>query len=374
MFCIESVDELRPLEHAWRELAERRGNAFLTPEWFRSWSRHYGGEATPLVAGVRRPDGTLKGLMPLSLQPGRTGVAQFAGGNLGDFFLPVCEAEDEEEVAAAAGAALADTEHKWGILALRNVDRERPWVESLADATGMRLRARERVAGELWKMRLTRHADWEDYLASRSSNMRQQIRRLRRRAARKHSLRIRRTEDRACIGRDIQTLFDLHDRRFGASSSLRSKAVRAFHSDFAAAALERGWLRLWFLELDGQAAAAWYGWRFGDCYTFYNSGFDPSWDDVRPGFVLMSAVIEAAFEEGAQQFDFLLGNEPYKARFANETRQVSEVIFSRAFPHPAAAVSWAELNAFRLGRSLPAGVRKRLGSYATRSKVRGLRR
>jgi hypothetical protein len=45
--------------------------------------------------------------MPLSLQPGRTGVAGFAGGNLGDFFFPVCEAGDEEEVASVAGAALA---------------------------------------------------------------------------------------------------------------------------------------------------------------------------------------------------------------------------------------------------------------------------
>src|SRR3954454_17346253 len=163
MFATQSPDELRDLEPSWRDFAERRGNAFLTPEWFHSWSRHYGGHATSLVAGVRNPDGTLRGLLPLSLQPGRTGVAQFAGGNLGDFFLPVCEPGDEEEVAAAAGAALADTEDKWGILSLRNVDRERPWVESLAEATGVRLKARERAAGELWKMRLTEHADWEAY-------------------------------------------------------------------------------------------------------------------------------------------------------------------------------------------------------------------
>jgi CelD/BcsL family acetyltransferase involved in cellulose biosynthesis len=374
MFTTQSPDELRDLEPSWRDFAERRRNAFLTPEWFHSWSRYYGGHATSLVAGVRYPDGTLKGLLPLSLQPGRTGVAQFAGGNLGDFFLPVCEAGDEEEVAAAAGAALADTEDRWGILALRNVDRERPWIESLAEATGVRLKARERVAGELWKMRLTEHADWEAYLGSRSSHMRAQIRRLRRRAAKKHSLRIRRSEDPASVKRDMQTLFELHDRRFGASSSLRGESVRAFHTDFAVAALERGWLRLWFLELDEQPAAAWYGWRFGDCYSFYNGGFDPHWNDARPGFVLISAVIEAAFEEGAEQFDFLLGNEPYKARFAEETRQVSEVILSRAFPHPAAAVTWAELSAFRIGRSLPAGPRERLYALASRSKVRGGRR
>lgn len=374
LFATQSPDDLQDLEPSWRELAERRGNAFLTPEWFRSWSRHYGGEATTLVAGVRHPDGSLRGLLPLSLQPGRTGVAQFAGSNLGDFFLPVCEAGDEEEVAAAAGKALAATELKWGILAFRNVDCERPWVKSLADATGARLKIRERIAGELPWIRLSQHAHWEGYLESRSSNMRQQIRRLRRRAARNHSLRIRSSEDPAQLQSDMRTLFELHDRRFGAYSSLRSETARSFHADFAVAAQERGWLRLWFLELDGQAAAAWYGWRLGDRYSYYNGGFDPNWNDVRPGFILMSAVIEAAFAEGAEQFDFLLGSERYKARFADDSRQVSEVILSRAFPHPASALSWAELGARRVGRSLPASAQRRLSALAARSRVRGPRR
>ena len=88
-------------------MAERRGNAFLTPEWFTCWLRHYGGEDTTLVAGLRHSDRSLRGLLPLSLEPGRIGVAEFAGGHLGDLFCPVCEARDEEEAAAAAGVALA---------------------------------------------------------------------------------------------------------------------------------------------------------------------------------------------------------------------------------------------------------------------------
>ena len=374
MFATQSPDDWRELEPSWREMAERRGNAFLTPEWFTCWLHHYGGEDTTLVAGLRHSDRSLRGLLPLSLEPGRIGVAEFAGGHLGDLFFPVCEARDEEEAAAAAGVALAAEELQWGILAFRNVDRERPWVESLANATGARLKIRERVSGELPQIRLSQHTDWEGYLASRSSNMRQQMRRLRRRAARTHSLRIRRSEDPAMIESDMRTLFDLHDRRFGVSSSLRSETVRSFHGDFAVAALERGWLRLWFLELDGEAAAAWYGWRLGDRYSYFNGGFDPNWNDVRPGFILMSAVIEAAFAEGAEWFDFLLGNEAYKARFADESRQVSEVIVSRAFPHPASALSWAELGARRIGRSLPAPARARLGPLAARSKVRGSER
>src|ERR687891_899244 len=39
---IMDASALRGLEGEWRALAESRGNAFLTPEWFFSWHRHYG--------------------------------------------------------------------------------------------------------------------------------------------------------------------------------------------------------------------------------------------------------------------------------------------------------------------------------------------
>ena len=199
------------------------------------------------------------------------------------------------------------------------------------------------------------------------------MRRLRRRAARTHSLRIRRSADPAMIESDMRTLFDLHDRRFGVL--LPAERDRPLLPRRLCRGGARAWLAAPLVPaVDGEAAAAWYGWRLGDRYSYFNGGFDPNWNDVRPGFILMSAVIEAAFAEGAEWFDFLLGNEAYKARFADESRQVSEVIVSRAFPHPASALSWAEVGARRIGRSLPASARARLGPLAARSKVRGSER
>ena len=112
----------------------------------------------------------------------------------------------------------------------------------------------------------------------------------------------------------MRMYFHLHDKRFAdrGGSSLSAERTRSFHREFAAAALEQGWLRLWFLELDGLPAAAWYGWRLGERYSYYNSGFDPAFAALSPGLVLISAVIESAFQEGAAEFDFLLGGESYK--------------------------------------------------------------
>ena len=361
MTAFENLAALKEIEPEWRALAEGRGNAFLTPEWLISWFDHYGDEATPFVPVLKGGDGKLRGLLALALaRSGRPRVCRLGGGSLGDRFHPLCEPMEEHEVAAAAGEALAAAGRPWSILALDHVEAQQPWISGLAEGTGVRLRRRERSAAELPLIDLSRHTGWEDYLATRSKNLRQQIRRFAKRAGQRHSMELRRTRSCETLRHDLSVLWDLHDRRWGERSSLRSNRARAFLADFSAAALKRGWLRLWFLEMDEQPVAAWYGWRVGDRYSYYNGGFDPAWSASSPGLVLMSKVIESAFEEGAAQFEFLLGDERYKLRFAERSRSVSDVMLSRALPHPAAAVASAEDAARRLGRLIPVAVRHRL--------------
>jgi CelD/BcsL family acetyltransferase involved in cellulose biosynthesis len=77
--------------------------------------------------------------------------------------------------------------------------------------------------------------------------------------------------------------------------------------------------------------------------------------------VLLARVLESAFEEWARTFDFLLGDESYKSRFADETRPVHDVTLARVLPHPASLVTGAEFGLRNLGRRvLPASVRGRL--------------
>ncbi len=73
---------------------------------------------------------------------------------------------------------------------------------------------------------------------------------------------------------DLTVLFALHRARWGEGSPFLR--FEAFHREFAAVALERGWLRLWFLELDDRPAAAWYGFRFAGVESYYQAGRDPS--------------------------------------------------------------------------------------------------
>lgn len=372
---IRDLDALQDVEADWRRLAEARGNAFLTPEWARCWFDHYGEGFRPLIVALTGQDGLVRGLLPLVISASRRPrVVRIAGANLGDRFHPVCQSEDETEVAEAAGRALEDCEDPWSVIALDHVDQDRPWVAALSSGTGTPLLMLQRVAAGLPFIDLSGYSDWEDYLADRSSNFRQQIRRFERNAARDHEVRFRRTDSMAELGPDLETFFDLHDRRWQGrgGSSLVGDRARAFHADFAAAAQERGWLRLWFMEVDGVPVAAWYGWRLGGTYAYYNAGFDPDHGKLRPGLVLMAHVIRSALSEGATEFDFLLGDEAYKSRFANESREVSDVTLVRK-AHPAALLAAGEYGARRVARLIPEETRARLrlGRLARRSTLAG---
>jgi CelD/BcsL family acetyltransferase involved in cellulose biosynthesis len=373
MSVISELGDLEELESDWRRLAESRGNAFLTPEWFRCWLEHYGGGGSPFIPVVRDAGGGLTGLLPLVIAgSGHPRICRIAGANIGDRFHPVSRPGDEEEVAAAAGEALGSTARPWSILALDHAEVQTSWVDTLARSTGARLRALARRPDALPMIDLSGHESWDGYLASRSSNLRQQVRRFRRRAAKEHSLRLRRTEHLDQLTSDMDSFFALHDlrREVQGGSSLHTERARSFHLRFAASCLERGWLRLWFLELDERPVAALYGWRLGARYSYYNSGFDPSWSSTRPGLLLLAAVIESALEEGAAEFDFLLGDEDYKLRFAEGSATVRDVLLARALPHPAAMVASAEHSLRRVGRLLPEDARRRLGR-TRRSLLRG---
>jgi CelD/BcsL family acetyltransferase involved in cellulose biosynthesis len=175
-----------------------------------------------------------------------------------------------------------------------------------------------------------RGRSFDDYLSERSRNFRDQVRRRERGLERDHELRYRLTTGPATLDRDLDTLFSLHGARWqGRRLGEFSAADAAFHRDFARSALDRGWLRLWTMEIDGAAVAAWYGFRFGDAEWYYQAGRDPAYDDRSVGFVLLAHTIRAAFEDGVREYRFLRGDEPYKRRFAERDAGVETIAVAR---------------------------------------------
>lgn len=343
----------------WRVLAEAQGNAFLTPEWFTAWHRHYGRASSPMLVAVRDPQGSIAGLLPLA----RVGRAvQFAGANLGDWFGPLARSGLELEVTAAAARTVAQTGRR--MLVLHNVDQGAAWVSALQEAWPRPLIRRRLQSAVLPYAPLT--GTWDDFLATRSRNFRSQIGRKERNLRRLHGLSYRMGNDPARLDADMEIFFRLHRARWNKDvrgSSLASDRARAHHSDFAAMALDRGWLRLWFLVAEGREVAAWYGWRIGHRYCYFNAGWDPAWADTSVGLVLLAHTVRTAIEEGAQEYSLLLGDEAYKARFATAQLPI-ETIALAAPTSPSQLIINLDVGIRRLAKALPPGLRARLRSAA----------
>jgi CelD/BcsL family acetyltransferase involved in cellulose biosynthesis len=353
-----SADEaLAEHEAEWRALAVARGNAFVTPEWLRAWLPHVGAGSEVCVAAVRGDDAALLGLVPFEVAGG---TARIAGASYADHLHPVAREKDDATVARSAVAALGSEGLRWSTLVLDNVDADAEWPRAAASPAGRQLRRRERTASVLPFAALP--GDYDEYLAGRSGSFRRQLRRFDRRLAEAARIELRQTRDESELGADMETFFSLHYGRWEGrgGSTLAAATARPFHEAFAAAALRAGWLRLLTLEADGDPIASFYGWRLGGRYAFYQAGFDPEWSKFSVGLVLHGRVIAAAIEEGAREYDMLLGDESYKFRFCEATRPVVTAVLTRPWSPAGAAVA-ADLAARRLAGRLPGGLKVRLG-------------
>lgn len=339
------------LEPAWHAVSESRENPFISPAWFHAWLSCQDGELQPWVVVVR--DGEeVRGLLPLVTAPRqRPRRLRFAGGRFGDYFHPVSSADDEEAVALAVAHALGEKQRDWGALVLDNVDVAASWVDVLRRSSTRRLAAMEDHREPLPYIDLSGISSWDEYLATRSRSFRAHLRRELRVLERDHAVRFRRSSNLAELGNDVSAFFDLHERRWetrGRSSLSRGHVRRAL-SDFATRAFEAGWLRLWFLEVDDEPIAAWYGWQVGRRYAHYQSGLDPSWSRRSAGLVLLGRTIQDAIAEGAAEYDMLSGGEAYKQRFASGRREARSLVVTRAW-HPLRALAGAAIAARRVVR------------------------
>jgi len=294
---------LEEAREAWCALSEHTGNVFSSWEWASIWWRHFGAGRALRLAALREGSRCVA-ILPLYLER-RRGVRliRFLGHGVGDELQPVC-GPDSFDVAGRALAAIAGT---GDVLLAERLPGGRAWDRLLR---GRLLKQESSPVIDLVET-----GEWDDYLAGRSSNFRQQVRR-RGKRLRNLGVTFRLTTDADRLERDFSVLIALNRARWGRDARAFEGPREAFHREFAAQALTRGWLRLWLAEAEGTPVAAWYGFRFAGVESYYQSGRDPSWDRFAVGAGILEHSIREALADGMREYRLLRGNEDYKARYA----------------------------------------------------------
>jgi CelD/BcsL family acetyltransferase involved in cellulose biosynthesis len=311
---VELVDRLDSLRADWTRLAAASGNVFATWEWNELWWRRYGRGRKLRVALSRRDDDEIEAIVPLfvwSARPLR--ILRLISHGHGDRLGPICRHDDVETGERALRRALEADQHD--VFIGDWVAGDRDWARTLGG------RVVRRTGYPLLRFA---NDSWDEFLASQSQRFRKTLRNSRNRLEREHEV-IYRYADSTSLDRDLDTAFRLHRARFSRHSCFFCGDHEPFQRDFAALALERGWLRLLLLELDGEPVCFEYGFLFQNAYFAYQAGRDPALARHSVGFLAEIESIRRAFAEGAAEYRFLGGEEGYKYRFPIEDPRLETV-------------------------------------------------
>ncbi|MBA2447604.1 MAG: GNAT family N-acetyltransferase [Chloroflexi bacterium] len=328
---------------------------FLTPEWSETWWRHFGGGSQPAILAVREGTET-RALAPVyrdrlgmsglvALRPLGIGVSDYL-----DLLGPAGTEHRRAALAALLDGLLA-RRAGWDAIDLPNLPGESPTVVELAQM------ARERglpcavLAGHP-RPGVGLAGDWAGYLASRPGRFRYNLRSRRRRLEKLGEVRFT-----TATGPEVQaalpTLTDLHARRWAgqrtATSFSSSPRGRAFYREACRHYAERGLVELSALEVDGRMVAGSLSFTERDTMYYYLPAWEPRLAAYAPSSLLLGHLIEDAFARGLRRFDFMLGDESYKAQWATEERRTVRLVIGNHGPR--GLVGWASIVAWQWGRN-----------------------
>ncbi|HEY6822495.1 MAG TPA: GNAT family N-acetyltransferase [Burkholderiales bacterium] len=363
MIAIRTVDTAEGLESlaaGWETLHAEApvASVFTSWLWQYEWWKVYGQDQQLRVL-VASEAGRTVGILPLYIQTSK--VAGFpvrhlrlvgtGGDTYPDDLGPVLGGRSPGEV----GRALAQAALRlrgWDILALADMDARLRFHEAAADeARQAGLSLREGTAERISFIDLPR--SWDDYLKSASSTRRWRIRNRRRKLAALGQVRFFVWDDPATLDCAMDQLIALHRKRWDASGERGSFATRQyndFHRAVMKGCLERGWLRLYCLEIAGRIVAIDYAYRFRNAVYFMQCGFDPELAQHAIGSVLLGYAVEHAIAEGNLVWDFLRGEHGYKEEWGTGVRHTMAVTVQRrglaALMHDTRTVHLPALKAF----------------------------
>jgi len=300
-------------------ISSARNHVFMTWEWQSNWWAAYQ-PGNLWILAVRDESGRLLGLAPWFIDPAhRLGrlVRSIGCVEVTDYIELIIQAGSEEAVLAALSTYAAQERSRYDALDFCNIPGTSPIIDlwqPLLEKAGFRVTIQQQEVCPIIQL----PADWESYLNQLDKKQRHEVRRKARRAE-------------GALATDlhwgfIQTEDDLDAalERFMALMRASNPEKDTFLQDAQNVAFFRrvipamaacGWLRLSFLQVAEQDAAAYLSFDYANKIFLYNSGHNPAINpELSLGSVLLAYIIGDAIAQGRAEFDFLRGNEVYKYR------------------------------------------------------------
>ena len=357
---ISDVAELEAYRPDWDALAIDLRRPYCAPAWMLAWLRHVAPKAK-LRAVVALDGDRMVGIAPFCAVSGRLGLTRYRllAASSCSPVEPLAERGRESEAAAVFAACLAEASPRVDLLSLEGIHASSPWPPLLCAAwPGGRLRAHRELSHPAPELALG-DLSFEQWLASKSGNFRQQVRRGRRQLeSHGASFRMSSAEE---LDRDLESFARLHRARWserGGSQAL-SPGVERMVREAAHELLADERFRLFCIDVDGRTIAAEVFLAAGGELSYWLGGFDDAWAAQRPSLLGIVQAIEDALGRGEARCDLGPGAQAYKYRLADSEQRADWL--TMAPPGPRAAVAQLTLAPRRAWRAAPEDLRASVG-------------
>ncbi|MGO9488297.1 MAG: GNAT family N-acetyltransferase [Solirubrobacteraceae bacterium] len=370
----EVIDDLAAAEAlapAWDALAQSASLPLCAPGWMLSWWRHLApGDSELRIVAIRDGD-ELVALAPWFAHRGHRSRCdlRFLGAELSDRVDVLCRDGREDEVAGELRQAILRMRPGADLVAFEAVPAASAWTRRLAASARLSRYRNSVLPAPAVLLPLDAEQGFEGWLASRSSNFRGQMRRMRRRLQERGG-EVRRLSEPGQLSAGIEAMLELHRQRWqGRGESGLARAGLPEMLGAAAAALGPERLRLWSAEIEGEPISVQLFLAAGGELKYWNGGWSEDHADLKPSMLTILAALEDAIGRGERRLDLGVGRHEYKLRFADSEDSLTWgglVVRNRRWPATRAELA-PLLMRYRgklLVRSLPAPLGARLEGLA----------
>jgi CelD/BcsL family acetyltransferase involved in cellulose biosynthesis len=326
---IHSFEELAHRMAEWDALDEQQSprTPFTSPLWMRLWWKHFRRQNLKFrdslyLHTVENAQGRLVAVVPLmkSCFPRLplVRVIQFLGNDpaVTEIRGVICRREDHDNVIAALTNHFIQHQNEWELFRWNGLWRKALDYGLAADH------------GEFIERRLVPDytvelpASWDCLTARVSSNMRKNIRKTYEFLSRDgFEFAVNVVERREEIDAAVQRFLTLHAARSETPDMVyhpkrfANPRERAFLLEYLDQIAEKGQLRIFELEIDGEVVASRITFLLGTELYMYFSGYNPSWKKYGIMTLLVAEIIKWAIGQRLQRVNLSTGNDQSKLRW-----------------------------------------------------------
>lgn len=311
--AVEVRDRIEPLATEWESLARStKVSPFLWPGWIEAWWSAFGSEELSILTA--REGGRVTGVLPLARSRG-------ALSSTTNSYTPLFGvlAADEATAGRLLHALFSQNPRRVELSHFSDADAGPSLLREAADAAGYRT-----FSESLTAPYLTIEGDWEAYVKGLRRQFRGDTRRRKRRLEEKGELALEVSDGAKGLDEALAEGFRIEGAGWKGKyhTSIDShSSTRRFYTDIARWAAERDMLRLALLRLDGEAIAFDYCLEHNKIHYLLKTGYDPAYQEFSPGRVMRYMMLERAFSEGLETYDFLGTPDAWKMEWTHTMQE-----------------------------------------------------